>query len=82
MYSCVVARIKDETEYDWLTYTGKPLEIPFRGVTRTLNKGQVFGVRKSSSGKQIRLVFDQDLTRVSTIDLKTAQRIAKYCKPV
>lgn len=82
MYSCVVARIKGEDEYDWLVYTGKALEIPFRGITRTLNKGQVFGVRRSSSGKQIRLVFENDLTRVSTIKLDLAQRIGRSCKPV
>lgn len=77
MYSCLVARIKGADEYDFFVYKGKPMEIPFRGITRTLEKGQRFGVRKSSNGKQIRLVFDQDLTRVCTIDLKTAQRIAK-----
>jgi hypothetical protein len=80
MYSCVVARIKDETEYQWFKYTGRPIEIPFRGITRTMETGQKFGVRKSSSGKLIRLVFDQDLTRVSTIDLPLAKKLAKACK--
>lgn len=78
MYSCLVtARIKEKSEYDWFRYSGKPMEIPFRGITRTLETGQKFGVRKSSNGKQIRMVFDGDLTRVMTIDLKTARAIAR-----
>lgn len=81
MYSCVVeARIKGDDEYDWLKYTGKPLEIPFRGITRTLNTNQKIGVRKSSNGKQIRMVFDGDLTRVMTLDLALAKKIAKSVK--
>jgi len=80
MYSCLVARIKGEDEYDFFTYKGKPIDVPFRGITRTLEKGQRFGVRKSSNGKQIRLVFEGDLTRVMTIDLATAQKIAKGIK--
>jgi hypothetical protein len=77
MYSCIVARIKSEDEYDWLQYKGKPLEIPFRGITRTLETGQKIGVRKSSNGKQIRMVFDGDLNRVMTLDLALARSIAK-----
>lgn len=80
MYSCLVARIKGEDEYDFFTYKGKPLEIPFRGITRTLETGQRFGVRKSSSGKQIRMVFEGDLNRVMTIDLALAKKIAKGIK--
>lgn len=82
MYSCVVARIKDDDEYDWFRYSGKPIEVPFRGITRTLDKGQIFGVRKSSNGKQIRMVFDGDLTRVMTLDLPLAKKIAKFVKQV
>lgn len=80
MYSCLVARIKDESEYDTFTYTGKPIEIPFRGITRTLEKGQRFGVRKSSNGKQIRMIFKGDPTRVMTLDLPLAKRIARFVK--
>jgi hypothetical protein len=77
MYSCLVAKIFGEEKYDWFRYGGKPLEVPFRGITRTLEKGQRFGVRKSSNGKQIRMVFDGDITRVMTIDLNLAKKIAK-----
>ncbi len=77
MYSCIVARIKGEDEYDWLKYKGKALEIPFRGITRTLEPGQKIGVRKSSNGKQIRMVFDGDMNRVMTLDLPLAKKIAK-----
>lgn len=82
MYSCLVitARIKEVDEYDWLAYSGRPIEIPFRGVTRTLDTGDVFGVRKSSNGKQIRMVFKNDLNRVMTLDLALAKKIAKFSK--
>lgn len=77
MYSCLVARIKPEENYDWFKYGGKPLEIPFRGITRTLEKGQQFGVRKSANGKQIRMIFKGDPTRVMTLDLPLAKKVAK-----
>ena len=80
MYSCLVARVKGEDEYEFFTYKGAPLDIPFRGITRPLAKGQRFGVRKSSSGKQIRMIFEGDPTRVMTLELKLAQKIAKGIK--
>lgn len=80
MYSCLVARIKPEENYDWFTYKGRALEIPFRGITRTLDKGQEFGVRRSSSGKQIRMIFKGDPTRVMTLDLDLAKKVAKGIK--
>jgi hypothetical protein len=77
MYSCLVARVKGEDEYEFFKYGGRPLEIPFRGITRTLEKGQQFGVRKSSNGKQIRMIFKGDPTRVMTLDLPLAKKVAK-----
>lgn len=77
MYSCLVARVKGEDEYEFFKYGGQPLEIPFRGITRTLEKGQQFGVRKSSNGKQIRMIFKGDPTRVMTLDLSLAKKVAK-----
>ncbi len=83
MYSCLVtARIKGEDEYSFFRYQGKPMDIPFRGIKRPLEKGQVIGVRKSSNGKQIRMVFQNDLTRVMTLDLPLAQKIARFVKAV
>lgn len=80
MYSCLVAKVLDETKYEFFTYKGGAIDIPFRGITRPLAKGQRFGVRKSSSGKQIRMIFEGDPTRVMTLDLKLAQKIAKGIK--
>ena len=77
MYSCLVARVKDEEDYDFFKYGGPPLEIPFRGITRTLKKDQHFGVRKSSNGKKIRMIFQGDPTRVMTLDLPLAKKVAK-----
>jgi len=76
MYSCLVARVKGEDEYEFFRYKGAPVKVPFRGITRTLETGQRFGVRKSSNGKQIRMIFEGDPTRVMTIDLKLAKKIA------
>lgn len=80
MYSCLVARIKPESDYEMFTYKGKTIDIPFRGITRPLTKGQRFGVRKSSNGKQIRMIFEGDPTRVMTLDLALGQKIAKGIK--
>lgn len=81
MYSCVVARPKGDDAYDWYTYEGKRMDLPFRGITIPLMKGQQFGVRKSGNGKFIRLVMEGDVNRVMTIDLPTAKKIAKGVKP-
>jgi hypothetical protein len=82
MYSYLLnARIKPESDYEFFTYNGaKPITVDFRGKPVTINKGQRFGVRPSSNGKHIRLVFPSDPTRVITIDLETAQSLAKGVK--
>lgn len=82
MYSCVIvrARIKPATDYDWFTYKGPMIMIPYRGIEVPLSKGEVFGVRKSSNGKQIRLVMGDDVNRVFTITLDLAKQIAKNCR--
>lgn len=77
MFSYLIARIKQEHEYSWFTYKGKPIGLPFRGKTERLEQGQIFGVRPSSDGKKIRLVFEGQLTRVFTIDQGLASRIAR-----
>lgn len=82
MYSYLLrARIKSEDEYDFFTFDGKkPVTVNFRGHPVTITKGTRFGVRPSSNGKHIRLVFPNDPTRVITIDLPTAQELAKNVK--
>lgn len=73
-----VARILPETDYDWFTFKGaKPVTVSFRGKDIEIKKGTKFGVRPSTNGKQIRLIFPEDKNRVLTIDLETAQRLAK-----
>ena len=81
MYSCLVARIKGEDEYDFFTYTGPMIMLPFRGIEIPLSKGEKFGVRKSSNGKSIRLILGDDLNHVFTIDLETAKKIARSVGP-
>jgi hypothetical protein len=72
------AAIKPATSYDWFTYrANKPVTVVYRGQDIVVDKGQRFGVRPSSSGKLIRLVFPNSPTRVITIDLKTAKALAK-----
>lgn len=77
MYSCVAAGPKGADAYHWFTYSGKTIELQFRGIEVPLIRGQRFGVRKSGNNKHIRLVLEGDLNRVMTIDLPTAKRIAK-----
>lgn len=82
MYSFLIqSLVKPETNYDFFSYSGaKPVEVSFRGKPIEIKKGMRFGVRKSSNGKMIRLIFPDDPTRVITIDLETAQRLAKGIK--
>jgi len=78
MHSFLLARIKPESDYEFFTYDGaKPVTVDFRGNPVTIKQGTRFGVRPSSNGKHIRLVFPNDPTRVITIDLATAQKLAR-----
>lgn len=73
------ARIKDEDEYHWLKYTGKPLSLKFRGTPVPLGKGTRIGVRYSSNKKDKRLVIDAPgfgLTKVFTLTPELEQRLA------
>lgn len=80
MYSCLVAKVQEEAAYDFFTYGGAPVDVPFRGITRTLTAGQRFGVRKASSDKQIRMIFAGDPSRVMSLDIKLARKIAAGIK--
>ena len=83
MYSHLVhAAIKPAENYTWFVYQGRQMDLPFRGIQVPLMKGQKIGVRKSANGKQIRLVMGDEITRVFTLDLPTAQKIAKSVKGV
>lgn len=79
----VTAAPKDEDAYTWFTYTGKPLNaMNDKGRTLNIVKGEKFGVRKSGSGKAIRLVTKRmGPTKVFTCDPAMAQLLAKNCKP-
>ncbi len=76
----VVAAIKPAESYQFYTYKGKPMQIPYRGIEVPLTKGQKFGVRKSANGKKIRLVMGDEVSRVFTIDLELAKKLAKNIK--
>ena len=76
------ARIKGDEAYDWFTFTGKSIEAENdRGRTLRLSKGEKFGARKSSNGKQIRLVTEKDgVNKVFTCDMGLATYLGKNCK--
>lgn len=74
------ARIKGDDEYTWLNYTGKPLNLSFRGTPVTLREGDRFGVRYSSNKKDKRLVLDAPgfgLTKVMTLTPEVEHRLYK-----
>lgn len=82
MYSFMLeSRILPEKSYEFFTYNGaRPVTVNFRGNEITINKGTRFGVRPSTNGKHIRLIFPKDPTRVMTIDLETAKKLARGVK--
>lgn len=74
----VTALIKPESNYQFFTYQGKkPVTVHFRGKEISIGKGTKFGVRPSASGKDIRLIFPGDKTRVITISREQANQLAK-----
>ena len=81
MFSYLIENaIKPEENYEFFVYTGKePVVVEFRGKPMQIKKGDRFGVRKSSNGKQIRLVIPSwgGLTKVITLTLEQAQKLAK-----
>jgi len=78
MYSFLIqARPKPEAAYQFFTYKGKrPVTVNFRGTDIKIENGTKFGVRPSSNGKFIRLIFPGDQNRVLTIDEATAKKLA------
>lgn len=84
MYSALVvtAAPRAAGAYQFFTYHGPTIKLPYRGIEVPLEKGQKFGVRKSADGKKIRLIFDDEVNRVFTLPLATAQKIAKKVKVV
>lgn len=78
------AAIKGANAYTWGIYKGSPLRIVSRKgteyVLNVLRKGELFGARLSSSGREIRFVFpkqDPGLTRIYTTDSATATKVYK-----
>lgn len=72
------SKILPNEHYDWFTYqSAKPVSIDYRGTPVKVSKGTKFGVRPSTNGKFIRLVFPDQITKVFTIDLDTAKSLAK-----
>ena len=82
MYSFLLkSAILPEQSYDFFTYGGsKPVVVNFRGNNIEIKNGTRFGVRKSSNGKHIRLIFPSDPTRVITLDADTAKQLARGIK--
>lgn len=84
MYSFLVtkvdAAIKPAENYDWFTYTGPSLELPYRGSMIAINRNQRFGVRKSANQRHIRLVLGDDVNKVFTVEQDVANKLAKHIK--
>lgn len=83
MYSvCYVeAAPKPAGNYEFFTYKGqKPVILNYRGQEIKVTKGTEFGVRPSSSGKDIRLVFPDNVNRVLTLTPQQAQDLARGVK--
>jgi hypothetical protein len=77
MYAFLLSKVFGEDRYEFFTYNGKqPVMVEFRGKPIPIKKGTRFGVRPSSNKKSIRLIFPNDKTRVITIDLATANKLA------
>ncbi len=82
MYSFLIeSLVKPETNYTFFTYSGKtPVTLTFRGNPVSITDGTRYGVRRSSNGKMIRLIFPNEPTKVYTIDLDTAKKLARGIK--
>lgn len=82
--SDLAAAIKPAENYDWFEYQGPPLTLSSgKGLTTTLQRGSIFGVRPSANGKQIRFVDEKlGMTKVFTLDYDVAVLMGKKSKPV
>ena len=78
MYAFLIeAKPFSADRYQFFTYrAAKPVTVTFRGQDYEVSHGTRFGVRPSSNHKAIRLIFPDNVNRVFTIDLKTAQKLA------
>ena len=79
MYAFLIeSRPLSEDRYEFFTYQGKkPIQVEYRGAPISIEKGTRFGVRPSTNGKFIRLIFPDQPTRVLTIDHNTAKNLAR-----
>lgn len=74
----VEAKIQPKSKYQWFTYDGsKPVQLDFRGKPVTIETGDRFGVRPSANGKFIRLIRPGEETKVHTISIDQAKKLAK-----
>lgn len=82
MYSFLVeSRILPEDKYQFFDYKGsKPVTVEFRGKPIEIKNGTRFGVRPSTNGKNIRLIFPSEPTKVITISMEIAKQLAKGLK--
>lgn len=78
-----VARIFGADEYHWMKHEGGKLTLQTSKGPLVIDKGEVYGVRPSSNGKQIRFVQAEDhgINKVMTLTLEDAKKLAKTAKP-
>lgn len=79
----LTARIKGADEYSWMLHQGGKLTLQTSKGPIEIDKGEVYGVRPSSNGKQIRFVQAEDhgINKVMTLTLEDAKKLAKTAKP-
>lgn len=79
----LTARIKGADEYSWMLHQGGKLTLQTSKGPIEIDKGEVYGVRPSSNGKQIRFVQAEDhgINKVMTLTLDDAKKLAKTAKP-
>ncbi len=85
MYSFLVpvqGAVKPADAYQWFSFHGsKPVELSFRGKPVIIKKGTRFGVRPSVNKKDMRLVLPGEETKVITLTLDQAEKLAKGVRP-
>ena len=78
----IVALIKPNENYQWYVWKGtdRPMESK-HGIKHTLKKGERFGMRPSSNGKFIRLIFEElGTTKVFTLGEGESMELVKKSK--
>ncbi len=83
-HSSMQARILRPEEYDWMKHQGPSITFQTTKGPVTVDRGEVYGVRPSSNGKQIRFVRStgHGVNKVMTLNYDDAVKLGKVAKKV